>query len=210
MFVSVRSLSGNVEVLTGSGAGRILLGRLLALTPRPSEPMPIFLDFLEVEAATGSFLREGVVAYRDAVRRPGSLVYPIISNANETVIEDLEVVLALRNDALLACDLVAGAVTNVRVIGALEAKQALTYERLREAGEVDAVSLAREEQGAPGNPDPDSLSAKSSAGQGGGLVATKWNNRLAGLAAKGIAAEFAHGRVKRYRLAVMEGTRHGS
>jgi len=67
------------------------------------------------------------------------------------------------------------------LLGELEPKQRKTFDLLRSAGEADAASL----QGLDGD--------------GETIGHTAWNNRLAGLASKGIVVEFQHGRAKRYR-----------
>src|SRR5882724_7589659 len=83
---------GDSPVLAGAINGRKALARLLDRTARePTAPETVFLDFDGVEVATASFLRESVLAFRDAVRRRRSNLYPAIANANELVAEELQV-----------------------------------------------------------------------------------------------------------------------
>ena len=68
-----------------------MLRKLLEVTEvEPGQPEPAFLDFSGVDAATSSFLRESVLGYRDALRMRRSRLYPVISNADEGVEEELD------------------------------------------------------------------------------------------------------------------------
>jgi hypothetical protein len=70
MRIRMRDLAdGDGRVLAGAINGRKAVARLLELTARePDQPDTVFLDFEGVDVATASFLRESVLAFRDAVR----------------------------------------------------------------------------------------------------------------------------------------------
>ncbi|MGG5812227.1 hypothetical protein [Falsiroseomonas sp. CW058] len=175
---------GGGEVLAGAVNGRHTLGRMLAAAAaEPDQPAPVFLDFAGVEVATASFLRESVLAFRDAVRGRRSRLYPVIANPNDAVRDDLAELVGPRGDVLMACVLdPAGSVTQAAPIGELDPKQRLTFDLVRKHGETDAAALMRaygEEEGTK--------------------HATAWNNRLSALAALGLVVEVSQGRAKRYR-----------
>ena len=148
--------------------------------PQPAHPEPIFLDFLNVEVATASYLRESVFAFRDFVRGKRSMLYPVIANANEVIREEL-LMLATSGDAIMSCTLSPeGKVSDPALIGTLDPKQKLAFDLVNQRGETDASELMRD--------------------FGEGLRrATGWNNRLASLAALGVVIEVSQGRSKRYR-----------
>lgn len=183
MWFDMKTMGGG-EVLAGAVNGRQTLGRLLAaVATEPSQPTPVFLDFSGVEVATASFLRESVLAFRDAVRGRRSRLYPVVANSNDAVRDDLIELVGPRGDVLMACVLgPAGSVTQAAPIGELDPKQQLTFDLVRKHGETDAAALMRaygEEEGTK--------------------HATAWNNRLSALAALGLVVEVSQGRAKRYR-----------
>jgi hypothetical protein len=171
-------------VLSGALRGQQLLAKLLALlASEPAAPEAVFLDFTGVEAATASFLRESVLAFRDMARGRRSKIYPVVANANEAVQEDLAELVKSRGGVLLACELdEEGQVSNARVVGELDPKQQLTFNLVKRLGETDAAELMREHR------------TSDSVGP------TAWNNRLAALVGLGLIIEdISSGRTKRYR-----------
>lgn len=177
---AIRPIVGT-DVLSGAQAGRQLLALLMREIPDADVPTVVYLDFLGITVATASFLRESVLEYRRIIRGRDSHLYPVIANAGLAITDDLELLLAFRNDAMLCCDLTeTGAATKVRLLGRLEPKQQLTYQAVQTAGEVDAGALA-----AGGFDDAT-------------VGVTAWNNRLSALATKGLVTEYQHGRSKRY------------
>jgi hypothetical protein len=170
-------------VLSGALRGQQLLAKLLSiLANEPAGPEAVFLDFAGIEAATASYLRESILAFRDMARARRSNIYPVVANANEIVYEDLSEVVRARGGVLLTCVLNAkGQVSEPRVIGELDPKQQLTFNLVKELGSTDAVTL-REHSGETS------------------VVPTAWNNRLAALVGLGLIVEDASsGRTKRYR-----------
>ena len=183
MKISLRELCGQ-SVLAGALHGRTAFSRLLAATAsEPESPEPLFLDFAGIEVATASFLRESVLSLRNAVRGRRSQLYPVLANVNELVRDELLVLLRARGDVLMCCVLAEdGSVLESSLFGELDPKQRLTFDLVREHGEIDAGTLMRDY------------------GASEGLRhTTAWNNRLASLAALGLVIEQSHGRAKRYR-----------
>jgi hypothetical protein len=175
---------GNANVLAGSLNGKSVLARLLEATmSEPAEPEPLFLDFTAVDVATASFLRESVLAFRDIVRRKRSNLYPVITNPNEAVRDELAELVHTRGDVLMTCVLDdTGTVVSAASVGDLDPKQKITFDLVRQHGETDAGELMRVY------------------GEKEGLThATAWNNRLASLASLGLIIEKSIGRAKRYR-----------
>ena len=187
MRFRLRDLAGN-EILAGAVAGRRILGVLLErIDGRPPEPEPVYLDFWGVEVATASFLRESILEFRDIVRRRWTNYYPVVANANDSVTEELSVLVAQR-DVLMLCTLdEKGRPSSPRLLGNLEPKQRVAFDLVRERGETDAVELMRSSQDREG------------VGQ------TAWNNRLAALSRLGLLMEMSDGRAKRYRPLPLEG-----
>ncbi len=182
MRISMRDLGG-LAVLAGALNGRKMLAKLLAhIGQEPLTPEPVFLDFACVEVATASFLRESVLAFRNVVRGRRSNLYPVIANANNTVTDELAVLVAPHGDALMLCALENdGRVHDPRLAGDLDPKQRVTFDLVHQRGETDAGELMREH------------------GESEGVKQTAWNNRLATLAGLGLVVELSQGRAKRYR-----------
>lgn len=187
MKFHIQSLIGNQSrVLAGSAAGRKLLAMLIDATPAGTAPEKVFLDFAGVEVATVSFLRESVIGYRDFTRSSRQNIYPIITNPEPTVLEELEHLVKALNDVLWCCWLDAqDNVIRQQFIGELDPAQRQTFEKVRELGMSTAPQLA--------DRFPDT-----------GIGTTAWNNRLSGLAAKGLLVETRQGKSKTFRL-VLEG-----
>ena len=129
---------------------------------------------------TSSFLREGIIAFRDFARASLENVYPVIANARPTVLEELEFFVKQRRDVLWRCELSSeNAVSNVGLIGSLDQAQDLTFEMVKALGRATAPELA-----------------KQAAGQAIGTTA--WNNRLSSLSEKGLLVETRDGKTKSF------------
>lgn len=186
MRMMIRELAdGDTKVLAGAPHGRRVFGRMMERTTQePNSPEPLFLDFSEVEVATASFLRETVLAYRDAVRRRRSNFYPVVANASSVIVDELVVLTAADNDVVITCSLEDNnGPRELRIIGELDPKQRITFDLVHERGETDAAELMREHGGDEANR----------------VTQTAWNNRLASLAGRGLVVELSQGRAKRYR-----------
>lgn len=179
---------GDRDLLAGAIPGRRAFARLLEQTAIKSPaPEVVFLDFDGIEIATASFLRESVLAFRDAIRARRSNFYPVVANANEMIVEELKVLTATTSDVLMICNLDSyGHPHQPRLIGELDPKQRLTFNLVQQRGETDAAELWRE------------------SGEQGGVKQTAWNNRLASLASLGLIVELSEGRSKRYRVLIPE------
>lgn len=187
MFISVRVIGGTTVLAQAVGGRNALRKALEMADAEPRESEPIFLDFSEIEVATSSFLREFVLGFRDAIRARGSNYYPLISNANPTVEEELDDLLKLRGEAILCCKVVRNAaVRKVRLLGELDPKHRETFELVTHLGETDAGTLLRK------------------FGETDAITRTGWNNRLAALARLGLITETTYGRAKRYKPVLQE------
>jgi hypothetical protein len=187
MKIPMAKLAGS-NVLAKTAFGRTVLRKLLEVTEvEPGQPEPAFLDFDGVDAATSSFLRESVLGYRDAIRMRRSRLYPVISNADEGVEEELDYLLRGRNEAMLACKLSnTNEVTGLHLVGELDPKHRQTFDMVMQRGGTDAGTLMREY------------------GESEAVTRTAWNNRLAALAGMGLVVESSHGRAKRYMPVLRE------
>ncbi len=182
MIQSLAIINGGEPILAGAANGRAAFASLVqAISGEPEEPSPLFVDFGEVDVATASFLRESLFALKGHLRHVGSKYYPVAANPNESVYDEILTIANARNDAIISCQLSkAGVVTNVDLIGHLDPKQQLTFDLVSELKNADA-NLLMEKFGDEA------------------VKSTAWNNRLAGLAARGLIREYAKGRAKYYR-----------
>lgn len=187
MHIRLRELL-DCDVLSGALTGRKTLQALLdRIGSAPRSPETVYLDFEGIEVATASFLRECVLEFRDTVRRRWTNYYPVVANANETIVEELSVLLEPQRDVLLLCELDETETPHrPRLVGDLEPKQQITFDLVRKLGEADAGELTRTANGT------------EKVGQ------TAWNNRLASLSRLGLLMEHSHGRSKRYRPLPLE------
>lgn len=176
----VLKLVNGQTILSGSIAGRRLLNALIANTQSVDAPTRAFMDFNGVELATASFLRESVVGFRDYARLASPHLYPVVANLAEPVFEELDFFLRSRTDALWVCTLdESDCVTDARLIGELDSTQRATFETVSLIGSATAPELSVRS--------PDEK-----------IGATAWNNRLSGLAAKGLLVERRLGNTKSF------------
>jgi hypothetical protein len=182
MIIQLIVLEGT-PILAGALGGRRTLHNLLdAAGKEPASPEPVFLDFMGIQVATASYLRESVLAFRDVIRGRRSKFYPVIANASDEVRDELEELLRPRGDVFMTCELdQTGKVSQPALIGDLDPKQKITFDLVCERGETDASELMREY------------------GEQEGVKQTAWNNRLVSLAALGLIIEITQGRAKRYK-----------
>lgn len=179
MILSLFDLSAGQAILSGVHAGRKLLAQLVSHAAPPSQDEVAYLDFAGITVATGSFLRESVLAFRDYARATFPHLYPVVANPSEAVIEELDFLLKHRKDALWVCHVdAAGQVSQASIIGELDAGHRTAF---------DMVASLR------------AASAPDLASRGGGEVGpTAWNNRLAYLAARGLLIERRAGKSKTF------------
>lgn len=172
------------DVLAGAICGRRLFERLLVdATAELDVPIVLLLDFEGIEVATASFLRESVFALKTRLREDRSAFYPVVTNANEVVLEEFATLAAARTDVFLICDVLSdGAPNKARLLGRLDPKQKRAFDLVNAHGETNANELAARYGEKEGVAQP-----------------TAWNNRLAALHAKSVVVELQEGRSKRYR-----------
>jgi hypothetical protein len=181
MIVEIKKLVGK-QVLGGSIPGRQLFGKLVSHVASGPNSEACFLDFAKIQLATGSYLREGVLAFQKwGIDRNPSL-FAVVANANSEILEELEFVLADCGGAIWICTVEKGQIGHCRAIGKFDDIQLQTFELVRTRGEVDAPSLARETI------------------NGLRVNQTAWNNRLASLASRGLLMERQQNKTKIYRL----------
>jgi hypothetical protein len=190
MHLVLSELAGG-DVLAGAANGSAILSRLISLIRATTAPTVVALDFAGVTVATGSFLRECVLGFRDYARRSQPNIFPIVANPGDAVLEELRDLLGYRRQALVCCEMIDDKILRPRVEGVLEEKQIVTLDAVLAAGETDAGSLAEQ-----------FASTEK-------ISSTGWSNRLASLAAEGIIVEARSGRAKRYRP-VVEGLKRGA
>ncbi len=184
LILDIKDLAGK-QVLGGSIPGRQLFAKLISRVASGPSPGACFLDFARIQLATGSYLRESVLAFqRWGIDRKLSL-FAVLANANSDILEELEFVLADCGGAIWVCTLKRdGRISNCRVIGKFDEIQRQTFELVRTRGEVDAPTLARETI------------------NGRRVNQTAWNNRLAALGSRGLLTVRQNNKTKIYRLAL--------
>lgn len=185
LILQILPLAGHQPVLSGAGPGRQLFGKLVDAARAPSEPEPAYLDFQGVTVATASFLREGVIAFRDYARSTLPLLYPVVANASAPVTEEFEFFLRQRKDAFWACRLTeTGTPCDPQLLGELDDAHRLTFALVARLGTATAPRLAAQSDEK--------------------LAPTAWNNRLSFLAARGLLIERKAGKTKTF-TPVLEG-----
>ena len=175
---------GFAPVLSGAINGRTAFAAMVkAIDQEPPTPTALYLDFADVGVATASYLRESVFALKAYLRNIGAKYYPVAANANDSVYDELLTIANAKNDAIISCRLsFQGAVSDIALIGQLDPKQQMTFELVNELKDADAGRLMQQ------------YGEKEHV-----TSTTAWNNRLAGLAARGLIREFTRGRAKYYR-----------
>jgi hypothetical protein len=191
MILRIRNIVDD-NVLAGAAKGVLALTGLINAYGQGDDSSLVILDFREVHVATGSFLRESVLGFRDYCRRRQPPAAVVIANADAIVSEELRNLLQALGDALVACELTpSGKQRDAHVLGPLEEKQRVTLGAVLRLGAADARALHER------------------FGRAEKIGVTGWNNRLAALVQKGILVEEREGRTKRCRPVIQE-LRYGS
>lgn len=167
--------------LAGSLNGKIAFSRMIQeIRGTPEAATALFLDFANVQVATASYLRESVFSLKSYLRSISSNYYAVAANVNESVYDELLMVAHAKNDAIISCQLdKMDEVSDITLIGQLDPKQKITFDLVNKLSVADANTLKDR--------------------YGDTEKTTAWNNRLAGLAARGLIREFSKGRAKFYR-----------
>lgn len=190
MALRLRDLAGD-DVLAGAREGVAMLAKLINALGQGEDTALAILDFGDIRVATGSYLRESVLGFRNHCRQRVPATAVVIANADPVVAEELRNLLSASGDALVACDLSrAGEPRNGYVLSPLEEKQRVTLDAVLRLGVADARALHHRFRRTET------------------IGVTGWNNRLAALVEKGILIEEREGRTKRYRPVLKE-LRHG-
>lgn len=186
MIHRIRDLADD-DVLAGAREGAAMLAKLIELLGQGEDTQLAILDFRDIRVATGSYLRECVLGFRNYCRQRTPTNPVVIANADAVVAEELRSLLSAAGDALVTCELSeTGVPKNGRVLGTLEEKQRATLDAVLRLGEADARALHEKFQRTES------------------IGVTGWNNRLAALAEKGILIEEREGRAKRFRPVLKE------
>lgn len=183
--VAVGPLVKTLGSLSGAGRGRVLLARLIEWTAMNTPRGTLLLDFKGVEAATASFLRESVLAFRDYVRIYQPELFPVAANLNDELREEFDELLRQRREAMLACTTdKQGKVAADLVLGILEPGLAATLQTIRTHGTVSPGELREGKVR---------------------LEASTVSNRLASLTRQGFVTSRAEGKRRVYRFVLDEG-----
>lgn len=183
----IHSIAASRATLAGTAMGRQMLAQLIAETRPITVPTIAYLDFGGIDIATGSFLREAVLGFRDFGRNAIGTLYPVLANANAAIEEELSIYLKDRNDAIWACSLKEdGTASDAHILGDLDLVQISTLQLISQHKPISAPELSKMRPNE-------------------GIGTTAWNNRLATLAAKGILMEVKQGKSKLF-TPVMETT----
>ena len=182
------------DILAGAKAGRALFASCVAKTEtEPDEPAACFLDFTGIRVATARALLDSVIAFKTWKRSMNSKYYPLVSNINRVIEDELELLLEMRGDAIMCCDMDMNDILsrhgvpdridhfNVRLLGHLDPKQALAFDLVNRLGGAGPATLLH-------HPDNNET-----------VGITAWNNRLADLVKRGLLREFSMGRAKSYQ-----------
>src|SRR4051794_24321449 len=125
------------NVLAGAAYGAVVQSQFVARVRSLTAPTVVALNFLGISVATGSFLRESVLGFRDYCRRSQPNLSPVVANPNDKVLEELRVLLVPRREALVCCVLgTDDRPASARVEGVLEEKQIITLDAVLAAGEA--------------------------------------------------------------------------
>jgi hypothetical protein len=165
------------EVLAGSSMGRRISNALWEIA-KLSRPGLFVMDGLGIDVATSSFMREGIVNFRNLVRREKPDLYPVLSNLTADVEEELASLLNQMGEAIWVFDFNQGSVRKERLIGRIDPKLKDTLELIERGEGYDAATLWK------------STNSTESIG------VTAWNNRLASLAKQGLVFESRVGKQK--------------
>ena len=175
--VSLKKLANNDVVLAGSSAGRRMSNALWEIA-KSSDPGLFVVDGLGIDVATSSFLREGIVEFRNLVRRERHDLYPVLSNLASDVEEELVGLLNQMGEAFWVFDVSQETVKRHRLIGRIDLKLRETLELIERGEGHDAATLWK------------STNSTESIG------VTAWNNRLANLSKQGLVFESKVGKQK--------------
>jgi hypothetical protein len=175
--ISLLRLAKGESVLAGASSGRRTRERLWDLAKSSSAGLFV-IDCAGVDVATSSFLREGVVGFRDIARQERSDLYPVLSNLSANVEEEFVGLLNQMGEAFWVFELSKDIVKKRRLIGRIDPKLKETLELIENGSGHDAATLWK-----------NTNSIES-------IGVTAWNNRLASLSKQGLVFESRVGKQK--------------
>jgi hypothetical protein len=176
-IINLIRISNGDSVLAGSSTGRRVREKLWDLAK--SSAVGLFvMDFRGLDVATSSFLREGIIGFRNLVRQERSDLYPVLSNLSANVEEEFVALLNQMGEAFWVFDLTKGKVKKRRLIGRIDPKLKETLDLIEGGQGYDAATLWK------------STNSTESIG------VTAWNNRLSNLSKQGLVFESRVGKQK--------------
>lgn len=144
----------------------------------------LLIDFDGIGAASASFLRESVLAFRDYARGYQPEVFPVVANLNDVIREEFALLLRSRGEAILCCRVDAdGRIADAQVLGALDSGLERTLDAIKERGTVSLAELR-------GLPDL--------------AKASTWSNRLASLIRQGFVVPSPDQKRRQYRFVLAD------
>lgn len=180
--IILREVVEDCDIFAGAIPGKNALADVLKRITVPESAQALFLDFGGISAATASYLRELVLGLRNYCLRLTTPLVLVVANPSAAVLEELDFLLSAMREAILICSLDRELnYSEVSVIGSLDETKRQTLEAIERFKEVDAGTLST-----------NFLTF-------GKVQPTAWNNRLASLAAMGLAIEIRKGKSKFYR-----------
>ncbi len=169
--------------LAGVSRARHLFAKFVVWSADASATGVLVLDFAGVSDASGSFLRESVLAFRDYVRAYQPELYPVLANLSATVREEFHNLMRDRREAILVCQLHGTAVSSPEVLGTLEPGAAKTLDLVRQHPQVTLADLRNADSK---------------------ILGPVWSNRLASLIRQGFVMPSADPRGRVYRFVLTD------
>ena len=177
-------LTSEFPSLTGVSRARRLLTKLIAWTAEESPQGTLILDFCDVGAASASFLRESILAFRDYARAYQPDLFPVLANLDGPVREEFDILLKDRGEAILGCCLDAfGVPIAPQVLGVLNPGLRHTLDLIRTRGQLTLTDLRESSQ----HTQP-----------------TTWSNRIASLIKQGFVVPVQEPNKRVYRFVLPE------
>jgi hypothetical protein len=161
-----------------------MLAEFIRWTAQQGPKGVLLIDFDGVGAASASFLRESVLAFRDYARGYQPEVFPVVANLNDEIREEFALLLRSRGEAILCCRVDdAGQIVDVQVLGALDSSLERTLDAIKERGAVSLAELRSL---------PDDAKAST------------WSNRLASLIRQGFVVPSPNQKRRQYRFVLAD------
>lgn len=177
MIVQMAKVFG--EQLQGESLGKKHYARIWELLSDIDSGEIVLLDFKGVNVVTGSWINAMIVPLHRRAAQPEIDLFPVLCNASEDWIDDLELLAKWTHQCFLVADKCTLPPRRARLIGILDPGQRTTLDAVLSFGEVTGAELERQ------RPDEN-------------IRATAWNNRLKDLHEKRLLRRFKRGREQVY------------